>query len=351
MKVFSKKGLSVFLALIFAVLLASPMSGAAAPAKTKEKPHEYTRLFYYRDGKFARESFFKYPSYIDIFAPQSYAFNKAGELVGGLDDDVLAFAKKKKIKIMPLVTNSGFSEEVLKTILDNPATQNAAIRALVAEAKEHGYYGWQIDFEQMNLSYRDKFTLFIENFATVLRAEGLVPSVAVMAQVSEESADYSKDLWQRILGAYDYRALGKAVDFVSLMSYDDPTSKGPVAPLPWMKDVLSHALELIPAEKISLGVPLYFWLRDDATGKIVQMGGREGVQNVLKNRKVSHGYSGTNAAAILRYTKGKKKYTLWYEDAQSMKPKIDLVKKHKLHGFSAWALGLEVPSVYAAFRK
>jgi len=28
--------------------------------------------------------------------------------------------------------------------------------------------------------------------------------------------------------------------------------------------------------------------------------------------------------------------------------KISLIKKYDLHGFSAWALGLEVPSVFSA---
>ncbi len=346
-----KRFLTPILTSCLLVALVFPVVGEAATAKTKEKPFNYIRIFYYREGKFARESLFKYSSYIDVFAPQSYAFNSGGELVGGLEDDVLAFVQKKKIKIMPLVTNSGFKESVLKTILEDSSKQDLAIKQLIEEAEKHGYWGWQIDFEQMNLSYRDEFTSFIKKYSEELRKKNLVPSVAVMAQVSGNSVDYSKDLWQRILGAYDYKELGSVVDFVSLMSYDDPTSKGPVAPLPWMKDVLEHALELIPAEKISLGIPLYFLLRDDATGKIVQMGGREGVQNVLNNRKVSYGYSTTNAATILRYSKGKKKYTLWYEDSQSMKPKVDLIKKYKLHGFSAWALGLEMSSVYSVFKK
>ena len=49
---------------------------------------------------------------------------------------------------------------------------------------------------------------------------GLVSSVAVVAQVSENPSDYKAGLWDKVIGAYDYQALGASVDFVSLMSYE-----------------------------------------------------------------------------------------------------------------------------------
>ena len=105
-------------------------------------------------------------------------------------------------------------------------------------------------------------------------------------------------------------------------------------------------MTLVPKEKLSLGVPFYYWKRDDETQKIVGIGGYDGIKNVLKQPKVVAGYSIQEQAPFLRYSIKGKKYTLWYENGRSVKKKIELVKSYGLHGFSAWALGLEVPSVY-----
>ena len=65
----------------------------------------YERLFYYREGPQARKSFFSHPSSIDIFAPQTYKVDENGFLAGSVEPDLLIFAKKNKIKVMPLAIN------------------------------------------------------------------------------------------------------------------------------------------------------------------------------------------------------------------------------------------------------
>ena len=73
--------------------------------------------------------------------------------------------------------------------------------------------------------------------------------MAVIAQISENPADYPKDLWRRIIGVSDYKRLAENSDFISLMSYDDPNSLGPVAGKIWLEKIISHSLTLIPKEK------------------------------------------------------------------------------------------------------
>ncbi len=305
----------------------------------------YTRIFYYQEGKNSRASFKANVNSIDVFAPQTYSFNSSGNLVGSVKADLLEIAKNNNIKVMPLVTNGSFGQASLKTILDNPKNQDIYIALLVGEAKKYNYWGWQLDFEQMDLSYRDKFSAFVKKFGDTMKREGLISSVAVIAQVSENPADYPKNLWQRIIGVYDYKSLANSTDIISLMSYDDPESKGPVARYSWMERVIKHSLTLVPAEKLSLGIPLYYWKWADATGKLVGIGGYSGIKTILNTYKVTKGYSIEEQAPYIKYTSAKKKYTIWYEDGRSIAKKIDLISLNKLHGFSAWALGLESPDV------
>ncbi len=318
----------------------------------KAEAASYERLFYYVEGKNARESFLAQSGSIDVFAPQSYQVDKNGHLIGVIKPDLLAFAKKNKIKVMPLITNGAFSTTTCESFLTDSVRQNVLINNLVQEAQDFGYIGWQVDFEQMNLSYRDQFSEFIEKTYVIFQKNNLKLSVAVIAQVSENPADYPKDLWTRIIGVYDYARLAKSADFISIMSYDDPNSAGPVTGYAWLQKVIDFSLTKIPKEKISLGLAFYYWQWRDLDSKRTGIGGLEGINNIIKKYSVAYHYSVEEQAPYFHYWNKKdgKGYTIWYENAKSIGQKISLIKKYKLRGFSAWALGLELPSVYTVMR-
>ena len=312
---------------------------------SKTKTQRYLRIFYYREGKDARASLFAHPHAIDVLAPQSYSFDSNGALHGGVESDILTFAKGHDIKVMPLVTNKNFSKDAL-AILDNPKEQEGAIKALIDEGQKQKFWGWQFDLEGMDASYRDRYSQFIQQASRELRQNDLVASVAVVAQISSDPNDYPRDLWRRIIGVYDYAALAKESDFISVMSYDNPDSKGPIAGYAWVKRVIDHSLQFIPKEKLSLGIPFYYWKWDDARGKLVGIGGYEGIANTLKIHHPALEYSIKEQSPFIRYTVKGKHYTLWYENARSIKKKLELISSYHLYGFSAWVLGAEVPNVY-----
>ena len=320
---------------------------APAPVSVpSQKDNSYLRIFYYKDGETARTSLFKNAKSIDVLAPQAYALDGNGILEGSIDPTILNFAKENGIKMMPLVTNKSFGQAGIQSILNDPIKQNAAIKMLVDEGKSKGYWGWQIDFEGMDLSYRDKFSAFVKNFGEQMKNNGLESSVAVVAEVSEVPSDYPRNLWSRLIGVYDYKALGTSVDFISLMSYDDPNSSGPISGYPWLEKVLNYSMSVVPPEKLSLGVPLYYWRWNLNSKKLVAIGGFSQLKNFIHNYHVSFGYSFVQQESYITYTSGGVKYIIWYEDTQGMAAKIALIKKYKLAGFSAWVLGLEVPGIY-----
>ncbi|MDD4989233.1 MAG: glycosyl hydrolase family 18 protein [Candidatus Pacebacteria bacterium] len=326
------------------LLVCAPVMAFSAAMPTKA-PYKPLRIFYYREGKNARTSLYSGELAIDVLAPQAYTFQDDGTLVGSVNQYVLSYSKNKGIKVMPLVTNPNFSKSGVHSFLDDAAQQSKAIEGLVKEAQDKGYWGWQIDFEQMDFSYRDKFSKFVEKFGDAMKTNGLISSVAVVSQFSQNPSDYVNTLWQDLIGVYDYSALASHTDFLTIMTYDDPDSEGPIARYSWLKKVMDYTLTLVPKEKVSMGVALYYWLWNDATGKIVEIGGNGGIQEALKKHTVTSGYSTLEQAPYFKYTSKKKHYTLWYESGRSIQAKLDLMKSYGLAGFSAWALGLEVPSV------
>jgi len=306
---------------------------------------EYSEIFYFRDGEVARQSLHDHYSYIKVLAPQFYAFGPTGALEGEVNSDVVSFARGHGIKVMPLITNKSFSQKGL-AILDNKVAQSAAITALVTEAKKMGYVGYQIDFEQMDMSYKKRFTSFVDKLHKGLQDNGLILSVAVIAKVSDNPADYKEGLYQKLIGVYDYAALSKASDFVSIMSYDDPGSKGPVARYEWLKSVIRYSAKYIPKNKISLGLSLYYWKWNSGTQKLVGIGGYEGLQTAFARTDITRGYSTAEHAAFVSYVEKGQTYMIWYENGTSFGDKLSLIRQNGFLGFSAWALGLEVPEVF-----
>ncbi len=331
------------------IALAALPSGASAAA---DAGADFSRVFYYRDSERALASLKKNHRSIDILAPQSYTIDADGALEGEPPKKALRFAKSKGIDVVPLVTNGAFDAAAARAFLEDEDAQAAAVAAMRAEASKKGYDGWQIDFEQIDASLVNEFTAFVALAEAGLEADGRSLSVAVVAKVSDDPADYPDGLWQKLIGVYDYAALGEAADFVSVMSYDEPYKTGPVSPMPWLERVLAYTLEEIPAEKVSLGVPTYYWEREiGGKGRIMEIGGALGVAIAKKERGAEVGYDEGMETAFVRYrTDAGDERVVWHESRRSIQAKLDLAAGEGLHGVSVWALGLELPETHRAFQ-
>ena len=303
----------------FASLAAVVTTTTSTTLKTvSAKSAPMNRIFYYVEGAQARLSFFAYAKYIDVFAPQAYSINKVGSSSGGVASDLLVFSKKNNIKVEPLVVNSGFSSSSVDVFLSDVSAQTSAIGALVTEAQKQGYAGYQLDFEQIDSSDKFKYDAFVKRFGAAMKTAGLISSVAVIAQTSQNPADYPNNIWQTIVGAYDYSSLASSTDFISLMSYDDPNSTGPIAEWSWYKQVLAYALTQVPAKQLSLGLGLYNWQWNENIGKRVGIGGHTGLTEEMDTYKTTQYYSTVQQAPYIDYKIKGIPYTIWFENAQSV---------------------------------
>jgi len=282
---------------------------------------------------------------IDILAPQFYGISEKLKLVGGLDAQLQKVISQYKIKVMPLVSNAGFRQDVMHNLLISPTAQDAAVKAFVDTAKKNGYIGWQFDFE--NISYLDKdlYSSFVEKTAQALHQSGFILSVAAVSR----SVDYEDtDAFKNWGGAFDYARIAKASDFVSLMTYDDPNSVGPVASLPFISKVLAYVKDKIPAEKLSLGIPLYYWgWSTSPFKKVVASGTYDGLLRIRANIRHTLGFDDILGAAWISYFYNNQQYQIWYQSKDSFQNKLNIIKQNNFRGFSAWVLGVEDPGIWA----
>ena len=281
---------------------------------------------------------------IDILAPQFYGISPSLKLVGGLDSNLKAVIAQKKIKVMPLVSNADFRQDVIHNLLISGTAQNAVIKSFVDTAKKNKYIGWQFDFE--NISYLDKdlYSSFVEKTAKSLHANGLILSVAVVSRTVDFEYTTAFKNWS---GVFDYARIAKAVDFISLMTYDDPNSVGPVASVPFVNNVLNYVKDKIPPGKLSLGIPLYNWgWCTSPFKKVTSSGTYDGLLYIKNNFDCEVGFNSALGASWLTYSFGNKQYQVWYQDKTTFQSKLDIATQKNLRGFSAWVLGVEDPGIW-----
>ena len=317
------------------------------------------RLFYYVDREDAYRSLVAHIDQITVLGPQSYTVDSLGTFFGAVDARVLKLANEHHVKVMPLFVNEGFNQPALHRLLGDEAAQRRSIDAMVGSCRRHGYWGIQFDVENINEQDRDRFTKWFTDAAAALHGAGFAISIAVVHRTDEAVGPtaYHRFLQESWRGGYDVAALGRVADFISMMSYDQHTRRtppGPVAGLTWVRENVDYFLRYVPAEKLSLGVPLYgdhWFARADATIPEQVRSWSETVtwrwgSHLAERANAPMRWEDTDQVPFAYYANGGTYEWLFLENARSFEAKLRLMQEKKLRGFSAWVLGLEDDEIW-----
>jgi spore germination protein YaaH len=258
------------------------------------------------------------------------------------------------------VMNPGFDQPSIHRVLTVADSRQRAIANIASLCQANHFDGIQFDIENVNVADKNAFTSFVRDAADALHRVGCTASAAVVPRSSESAgtSDYHRWMFENWRGAYDYKALADALDFISYMTYAQHTggsTPGPVAGYTWMEDALVYVLSLgVPPSKISLGIPSYsdWWYpaydpkngarvrgNDISYAKATALISQSGAQQIWDDREKSP-YAFWPNNGVYEW--------LWMEDARAFVAKLELVRKYKLRGYSVWVLGLEDPKTWSA---
>jgi spore germination protein len=141
------------------------------------------------------------------------------------------------------------------------------------------------------------------------------------------------------------------------MSYDQHTqgtTPGPTADIRWVEATIKHTLKFIPANKVSLGIPLYsgHWF----TGKISAKSAGIKVHleelaypdtlALIKRNHINTKWDDASQTHYAVYERHWLYQYLFIEDAKSFAAKVTLAKKYHLRGISVFDLGIEDPDIW-----
>lgn len=289
---------------------------------------------------------------LDDVAPSYFDLNDDGtlKLTMAVDPGFVSDMHSRNIKVTPFLSNH-WNQAIGIAALKNGDILSSQIADAILQ---YDLDGVNVDIENVTSAEKDLYTDFVR-----LLREKLPEGKSISAAVAPNPY-HATNLW---FGSYDYAALSEYCDYLMLMAYDESYqggAEGPVAGYPFVESSIKAALETVPADKLVLGIPFY--------GRIWKQGASYGgygisnntVENLIKeyNGRITYDYAEKSPKAVITIRTGDPKpkvfgktldagkYDIWYENATSIKRKLELVGKYDLKGAGSWSLGQESSSTW-----
>lgn len=286
----------------------------------------------------------KIPS-LNIVSPSWFSImTNDGMISNKVDYNYINIAKKNNYKVWPLITNS-FDPELTHEFLNNKSARKNIIKQLVVYAGLYELDGINFDFENIYEEDSEALNQFMLEATSALHDINVKVSIDVTAPINDSQ-------WSK---CYDRQSLGKIVDYVMLMAYDEhwrtsPVS-GSVASLPWVEQGVVNTLKDIPSEKLILGIPFYMreWQERNINGKMkvqAKTVAMHEIDSIIKENNLKPIWLEDKGQFYVQYYQNDIVHKIWIENEKSLDKKIDLIDKYKLAGVAAWRKDFEKPEVW-----
>lgn len=226
----------------------------------------------------------------------------------------------------------GFDPDALSALLSSPASIDTVAGRLAGLVEAGAWDGVNVDLERV----RRRDSQGLVDFVAALRERlPSTSSVTIDVSASNSPAGYRA-------GGYRLAELAAVVDAIQLMAYDQHgpgwSGPGPVGGLPWVRESVATALELVPADKLDLGVAGYGYLwRADGSGRTLSV---KAARNLV-----------ARAGAEARWRSGAGEWSarlpdggrVWWSDTTSYEARASLAADLGLRGTAIWRLGSAGP--------
>lgn len=282
---------------------------------------------------------------LKIILPVWYQIGPEGKLIetpSSNKEKITELAINYNIKIFPTISNAyegGFDPIRVSLILNDPNLQDIFIEQLIDIASEKNYNGWDLDWEEVYAQDKDAFSAFLVKLSNALNNNNLILSVTVHAQTGSVSD------WTGTKGQ-DLQSIGETANQVRVMAYDFHNSTSPpgsIIPLDKLTDVIDHNLKYIPLNKFVLGLPTYGYDWVDSKGTSLQ---NDEINKLIEEEEIKTERDDESFSFYGKYIKDEINHSIWYENHETIKKKIDIANSSGIYQFCFWHLGGEDPLIW-----
>lgn len=278
-------------------------------------------------------------------------FKLQAEEFNQLQSQIINQGKKSQI-VLSLLENKG-----INSLLNSEEFQTNFFESIDSLLLAYPFEGLNLDIEytgEASDELRNKYVQFIKKLSTHLKTK--YPKIEFSIDTYAAAAT-KKMIW-------DIKNLHPYVDYIIVMAYDFnqsySTQAGPVAPLfnkdnSWQESIhsyLSNFAKQVPTHKILLGIPFYGYewqtvTREPQAFTLPKTGATASYKRVkeLIARKtelqLEEHWDEAALEPYLTYVEDDSFFTIYYENPESLKYKLDYVNQLNLGGIAIWSLGYE----------
>jgi cellulose synthase/poly-beta-1,6-N-acetylglucosamine synthase-like glycosyltransferase/spore germination protein YaaH/peptidoglycan/xylan/chitin deacetylase (PgdA/CDA1 family) len=238
-----------------------------------------------------------------------------------------------EIPMMGLLNNydgANWRVSEMAEMLANPHARRRLTNDVAQFALLAHQAGIVVDFEEIPPKSQPHFREFIAELAPALHSVGLKLMIALPARDDE----------------YDYAFFGREADAIILMNYDQhwPTSgPGPIAAQDWFMENLRQIRDVVPAQKIVVGIANYAYDWDISPNKGEQVAKEYSVQEALLHAHESETDVDFDSASLNPHysyeDESNHTHQVWFLDAVSAYNQLRAAERLGVQGTALWRFG------------
>ncbi|MGV3466093.1 MAG: glycoside hydrolase family 18 protein [Heyndrickxia sp.] len=280
-------------------------------------------------------------TYLAIVA---YSFTEQGFALNTRDDTAV-IETCHELNISPLLmirnlVNDQFSADLVGNVLGNATYSQNLVASITNLARQRGFSGVSIDFEFIPPEHRNDFITFLSALKNALG------NLLLHVNVHAKAADLPTN---RIVGAYNYAAIGEIVDYMAVMTIDYGYPGGPpdpIAPIGWVEQVISYAISQMNPAKLQIAMALYGYDKSVSNNQTRALSA-QGSQNQAITTGSTIQFDNTAFSPWYRYWRSTEEHIVWFEDIRSYIAKYRLIDLYQIAGTTYWQVSLSAPQNWA----
>ena len=283
----------------------------------------------------------------------------SGNLESIASSEYVNYAHQSNIEVWAAIRDfdGGISsQEESYALLSSTSSRTNLINQLMAAVFQTGIDGINVDFEMISEECGEHYIQFIRELSVQCRKNNIVLSVD-----NYVPQNYNQQ--------YHREEQGVVADYVVIMGYDEhyggSPEAGSVASYDFVKAGIENTLKEVPAEKVINAVPFFTRVWEETPKTEEEIAAAQGTDAAEYTMNVtSTAYGMADARAVVEQAGAQitwdettqqnyatweangVTYEVWLEDAQSLEPRLKLMKDYGLAGTAAWRLGQETSDIW-----
>ncbi len=276
---------------------------------------------------------------LNVISPTWFSVkDNEGNIESLADSSYVKMAHDMKLEVWGLLGNLNHKEAKSKVFLHKSSARKNIISSVINEAKKVKLDGINLDFEAIPQSASEDFIQFVRELSIECRKNRLVLSID--NYVPKNFNQY-----------YNRREQGIFADYVVIMGYDEhyanSKTAGSVASIGFVEEGIDETLKEVDANRIINALPFYMriWTdtNDGLKSKSISM---HQAKALIEKYKLQPSFDNNVGQNFVEFDSEKGFCRVWFEDAESLKVKMNLIKNKGIGGIAFWRLGLETNDVW-----